>query len=113
MCVASQGKLEKTDLTLGVTGLGDLFPAATRYSAYDVPRGKPYPDLFLQAAAAMNASTSRCVVVEDSPSGIAAAVAAGMRAIGYAADGDAVALRDAGAEVLHSLDELPGRLGLR
>jgi HAD superfamily hydrolase (TIGR01509 family) len=113
VCVASQGKLEKTDLTLDIAGLDDLFPAETRFSAYDVGRGKPYPDLFLQAAATMKASAPRCAVVEDSRSGIAAAVAAGMRAIGYAADGEEVALRNAGGEILHSLDELPGRLGLR
>ncbi len=112
VCVASQGKLEKTQLTLGVTGLDDLFPAGSLFSSYRVPRGKPYPDLFLHAAAVMEAEPSRCVVVEDSPSGIKAAIAAGMRAIGYAAASDEVALRAAGGEVLHALKELPSQLGL-
>jgi beta-phosphoglucomutase-like phosphatase (HAD superfamily) len=61
----------------------------------------------------MNASPSACAVIEDSPSGIMAAVGAGMRAIGYAADSDERALRNAGAtEIICSLDGLPKLLGL-
>jgi HAD superfamily hydrolase (TIGR01509 family) len=112
VCVASQGKLEKTRLSLGLTCLRDLFPAGALFSAYSVPRGKPHPDLFLHAAARMGAMPSRCVVVEDSPSGVTAAVTAGMRAFGYTADSDERALRDAGAETLRSLRELPPLLGL-
>jgi hypothetical protein len=48
----------------------------------------------------MSAEPSRCVVVENSPSGVAAAVSAGMRVFGYAADSDELALREAGAEIL-------------
>jgi beta-phosphoglucomutase-like phosphatase (HAD superfamily) len=51
-------------------------------------------------------------VVEDSSSGVTAAVAAGMRVIGYSADADELALREAGADVLRSLDELPAYLGV-
>jgi beta-phosphoglucomutase-like phosphatase (HAD superfamily) len=58
------------------------------------------------------ADPSRCVVIEDTPSGIEAAVAAGMRARGYSADSDEQALRRAGAETFRSLDELAGLLGL-
>ncbi len=54
----------------------------------------------------MGTKPGRCVVVEDTPSGVTAAVSAGMRALGYAADSDEQALLDAGAEVLRSLDEL-------
>jgi HAD superfamily hydrolase (TIGR01509 family) len=108
VCVASQGQLAKTRLTLGLTGLRDLFPPHALFSAYDVPRPKPDPDLFQHAARAMNASPSACAVIEDSPSGIIAAVAAGMRAIGYAADSDERALRNAGAtEIILSLEKLP------
>jgi HAD superfamily hydrolase (TIGR01509 family) len=111
-CVASQGKLEKTKLSLELTGLRDLFAAEELFSAYSVPRGKPYPDLFLHAAATMQVEPSRSVVVEDSPSGVAAGVAAGMRVFGYIADSDEVALREEGAEILRSMEELPGLLGL-
>jgi HAD superfamily hydrolase (TIGR01509 family) len=112
VCVASQGKLSKTELSLRLTGLRSLFPRGTLFSAESVPRGKPHPDLFLHAAAAMGAIPSRCVVVEDTPSGVRAAVSARMRALGYVADSDEAALRRAGAEVLRSLDELPRILGL-
>ncbi len=112
VCVASQGKLEKTRLSLGLTGLRHLFRDEALFSTYSVPRGKPAPDLFLHAAAAMEAKPPHCAVVEDTPSGITAAVSAGMRALGYLADSEEDALRRAGAEVLRSLDELPLLLGL-
>jgi beta-phosphoglucomutase-like phosphatase (HAD superfamily) len=112
VCVASQGKLAKTELSLELTGLDDLFPAGTRFSAYSVSRGKPAPDLFLHAARTMEAEAAGCVVVEDTPSGVRAAVSAGMRGLGYAADSDERALSDAGAEIVHSLDELPRLLEL-
>jgi HAD superfamily hydrolase (TIGR01509 family) len=112
VCVASQGKLEKTRLSLKLTKLDSLFPDEALFSAYSVPRGKPHPDLFLHAAASMAAEPARCAVVEDTPSGVTAAVAAGMRAFGYAADSDEAALRRAGAETLVAMDELPSLLGL-
>jgi beta-phosphoglucomutase-like phosphatase (HAD superfamily) len=113
VCVASQGKLEKTRMTLGITGLDRLIPPEAVFSAYSVPRGKPHPDVFLHAAERMGAEPAACVVVEDTPSGVRAAVAAGMRVVGYSADSDEAALRRAGAEILHSLTELPDLLELR
>jgi HAD superfamily hydrolase (TIGR01509 family) len=112
VCVASQGKLEKTRLSLALTGLDHLFPEHVRFSAYSVANGKPAPDLFLYAAATIGVEPAACAVVEDTPSGVEAAIAAGMRAIGYTADNDERALREAGAERLGSLDELPRLLGL-
>jgi HAD superfamily hydrolase (TIGR01509 family) len=112
VCVASQGNLEKTRLSLRLTKLDALFPDEVLFSAHSVARGKPYPDLFLHAAATMAVEPSRCAVVEDTPSGVTAAVSAGMRALGYAADSDEAALRRAGAETLSALDELPALLGL-
>jgi HAD superfamily hydrolase (TIGR01509 family) len=111
-CVASQGKLSKTRLSLAVTGLERFFPESARFSAESVARGKPAPDLFLHAAATMRTEPLACAVVEDTPSGIAAAVSAGVRALGFAADSDALELRTAGGEILHSLRDLPGLLGL-
>ncbi len=112
VCVASQAKLEKTRLTLGLTGLTNLFSPTALFSAEQVAHGKPHPDLFLHAAEAMRADPSRCVVVEDSPGGITAAVDAGMRPLGYAAANDPTALREAGAETFTRLDELPCLLGI-
>jgi beta-phosphoglucomutase-like phosphatase (HAD superfamily) len=60
----------------------------------------------------MTAEPSCCAVVEDTSSGVTAAVAAGMRAFGYAADSGAKALREAGAEVFESMEELAELLGL-
>jgi HAD superfamily hydrolase (TIGR01509 family) len=112
VCVASQGKLEKTTLSLELTGLRHLFAARALFSAASVARGKPHPDVFLHAAATMRTPPAACVVVEDTPSGVTAAVAAGMRVMGYCADSDARALRRAGAELLHALTDLPHALGL-
>jgi HAD superfamily hydrolase (TIGR01509 family) len=113
VCVASQGKLSKTQLSLALSGLDHLFADTALFSAYSVAAGKPAPDLFLHAATAMEVEAAGCVVVEDTPSGITAAVSAGMRSIGYAADSDERALREAGANaILGSMDELPALLGL-
>jgi HAD superfamily hydrolase (TIGR01509 family) len=112
VCVASQGTLAKTRLSLALTGLSGLFCEHALFSAEQVARGKPHPDLFLHAARAMGAPPDRCAVVEDTPSGVVAAVRAGMRTIGYAADSDRAALALAGAEVVHTLDAVAGLLGL-
>jgi HAD superfamily hydrolase (TIGR01509 family) len=112
VCVASQGQLEKTRLSLQLTKLNPLFGDEVLFSAYSVPRGKPHPDLFLHAASTMAVEPSRCAVVEDTPSGVTGAVAAGMRVLGYAADSDPAALRQAGAEVFGAMEELPGLLGV-
>jgi HAD superfamily hydrolase (TIGR01509 family) len=108
-CVASSGSHEKMTLTLGLTGLYERF-AGRIFSADEVERGKPDPDLFFYAAERMGVVPERCVVIEDSPWGVAAAVAAGMSALGYAADADpgaAAILRDAGAIVFTEMVELP------
>jgi HAD superfamily hydrolase (TIGR01509 family) len=112
VCVASQGMIEKTRLSLELTGLDRLFSEDLLFSAWLVERGKPFPDLFLHAAATIGVEPGCCAVVEDSVSGVMAAVAAGMRAIGYAAHGDGAALREAGAEVVSSMRAVPGVLGL-
>ncbi len=86
-CVASQGRLSKTELTLGLTGLRSYFAADELFSAYSVRRGKPFPDLFLHAATHMGVRPAESIVVEDSPSGMRAAVAADMDVVAYMPDG--------------------------
>jgi HAD superfamily hydrolase (TIGR01509 family) len=111
-CVASSGSHEKLTLTLGLTGLYERF-AGRIFSADEVERGKPDPDLFFYAAERMGTVPERCIVIEDSPWGVAAAVAAGMSVLGYAADAEprAVAgLSDAGAIVFTEMAALPGLL---
>ena len=109
-CVASQGRLEKTGRSLAITGLERFFPEPSRFSAHQVARGKPDPDLFLFAAARMGFAADSCVVIEDTPSGAAAARAAGMRVFGYAAETPAGALEREGARTVGSLVELVGLL---
>jgi beta-phosphoglucomutase-like phosphatase (HAD superfamily) len=112
-CVASQAGLEKTRLSLALTGLADLFPERALFSAEQVARGKPHPDLFLHAAEAMGVDAPRCVVVEDTPRGVAAAVAAGMRVLGFTAGCDRPELLwEAGTETFSSLGELSSLLAL-
>jgi len=76
-------------------------------SGREVAHGKPAPDLFLAAAAELGVPPERCVVVEDAVSGIAAAKAGGMWALGVARFDDAAELEAAGADlVVTSLDEV-------
>ncbi|MBM7519533.1 HAD family hydrolase [Nocardioides nitrophenolicus] len=82
-CVASSGSHRRIERVLGLTGLLDQFRGRI-FSTEDVARGKPAPDLFLHAAARVGVPPQRCVVVEDSPAGVAAAVAAGMPVVGFA-----------------------------
>jgi HAD superfamily hydrolase (TIGR01509 family) len=110
-CVASSGSVEKMELTLGLTGLKRYF-GERLYSASMVAHGKPAPDIFLYAAEQMGYLPETCVVVEDSPTGVTAAVAAGMRVLAYAADADAEVLRVAGAQPFAEMTALPGLLGL-
>lgn len=81
-CVASSSQRERIELSLSVTG---LLPQLTPhiFSATMVENGKPAPDLFLHAAAAMGISPAACIVIEDSPAGISAARAAGMRVLAF------------------------------
>ena len=102
-CVASSSVPERIALSLRVTGLSDLFDDI--FSSTQVPRGKPAPDLFLHAASSMKARPEDCVVIEDSVAGVQAALAAGMRVIGFAGGGHCgpdhtEKLRQAGAPVV-------------
>ncbi len=103
VCVASQGGVAKIRLSLELCGLLDRFAPDRLFSADDVAEGKPAPDLFLHAAATCGFPPARCVVVEDTLTGVAAAGAAGMRVFG-------LGLAVAGAEPLERLADLPARL---
>jgi len=101
VCVASSSAPDRLRHTLSLVGLLSQFDPHI-FSATQVARGKPAPDLFLFAAAQMDAEPSTCLVVEDSVSGVTAAVAAGMRVIGFTGGshckpGHAERLRYAGA----------------
>jgi HAD superfamily hydrolase (TIGR01509 family) len=111
MCVVSNGPLRKMQTTLSVTGLLDRF-AGRLYSSESGLPGKPAPDLFLAAARDFAARPERTFVVEDSPKGVAGAVAAGMCVFGYAGapHTEAAELAAAGARVFTDMRELPALL---
>jgi HAD superfamily hydrolase (TIGR01509 family) len=111
-CVASSGTHERIRLALTTTGLLPRFEGRI-FSAQDVARGKPEPDLFLHAARSLGATPERCAVIEDSPLGVAAANRAGMIAFGFARMTATERLRDATGGVFESMDELPALLAGR
>ena len=81
-CVASSSDLDRVALSLALTGLAEHF-GNRLYTAQMVKHGKPAPDLFLHAAAQMQAAPVRTLVIEDSVSGVVAAKAAGMTVWGF------------------------------
>lgn len=110
-CIASSGDHSKMRATLGATGLLPLF-AGKLFSATEVARGKPAPDVFLLAARQMGVVPSeRTVVIEDSINGVLAGRAAGMAVFGYADLIAAERLAAAGAHATFThMSELPGLL---
>ena len=116
-CIGSSGPLEKMDVTLRVTDLLQRFEGNI-FSAHQVGKGKPEPDVFLFAAENMGVAPENCVVVEDSVPGVQAAVAAGMDVFAYAAPNSEEvghgpeALAKAGARVFRDMADLPGLLRL-
>ncbi|MPY35820.1 HAD family hydrolase [Streptomyces adustus] len=84
-CVASSGSHERIRVGHRTTGLDRWFDEDRIFSSQDVGRGKPAPDLFLYAAERMGVPPRKCVVIEDSPLGVQAAVAAGMDVYGLTA----------------------------
>lgn len=109
-CVASSGEAEKIRITLGATGLLPHFEGRI-FSVRDVEHPKPAPDLYLLAAKTMGVSPSRCAVVEDTTTGVAAGHAAGMHVFGFADHTDEALLKRAGAaETFSTMDDLAGRL---
>ena len=115
-CVASSGTPEKIRHGLTCAGLYDLL-APNIFSASQVERGKPAPDLFLFAAAQMQASPARCLVIEDSIPGITGARAAGMTVLGFhggshCRPGYADTLHAAGAiKTFDDMRQLPDLIG--
>jgi HAD superfamily hydrolase (TIGR01509 family) len=118
-CVASIGTPEKIRHGLTCAGLFEAF-APDIFSAVQVARGKPAPDLFLFAAEQMKAAPARCVVIEDSVPGVTGGRAAGMTVLGFfggshCTAGHADLLRAAGASVtfddMRQLPDLIAQIG--
>ncbi|WP_338441181.1 HAD-IA family hydrolase [Synechococcus elongatus IITB4] len=98
-CVASSGDHLKMQTTLSLTKLWPQFEGRI-FSVTEVPRGKPFPDVFLLAADRYGVDPVDCVVIEDTPLGVAAGVAAGMQVFGYAGSIPAWRLQEAGTHLI-------------
>jgi HAD superfamily hydrolase (TIGR01509 family) len=111
-CVASNGEPAHMELGLRAAGLLPLV-AGRLFSARQVANPKPAPDVYLHAARAMGAAPGRCAVVEDTPTGVKAAVAAGMTVFGYVGgpQSDAATLRGLGATTFGDMSALRAMLG--
>jgi len=110
LAVASSSNRPLIDAVLDVSGLARFFRATV--SSEEVPRGKPAPDVYLEAARRLGVDASRCAAIEDSHGGIRAAEAAGMRVVAipnpsYPPDEDSLAQADV---VIRSLEELTPEL---
>lgn len=110
-CVASNGMTSKMDVTLGKTGMLHLFEGNI-FSAYDIGKSKPAPDVFLFAADANRVQASDCIVIEDSPSGLQAAQNANMACFAYRPERDGDKVELFGARPFHTMDHLPELLGI-
>lgn len=111
---ASGADRAKVELQLAKTGLARFFEGRV-FSGHEMPRTKPAPDVYLAAAAALGVAPARCLVVEDSATGVTAGVAAGATVVGYSPSAhghdSSAALRAAGARhVMNDMAELPGLL---
>lgn len=110
-CIASSSELDKIALSLKLCGLAEHFPDC--FSAQQVARGKPEPDLFLFAAERMGAKPAACAVVEDSLPGATAGIRAGMTVFAYRPepqDARRADFADLGCRVFADMAALPGLL---
>ena len=110
LAIASSSNPELIEVVLRAAGLRELFPVTV--SSQEVARGKPAPDVYLEAADRLAVEPARCAAVEDSHNGIRAAKAAGMRVVAvpnphFPPDEDALARADA---VVRSVAELTPEL---
>ncbi len=106
--LASSGPRANVELVLDVTGLGEMMDAYV--CAEDVERGKPDPQVFLEAARRLDLEPSRCVVVEDALVGVEAARRAGMKVVGVAGEEERKAVLREADRVVSSLEELSPRV---
>lgn len=110
-CIGSSSSLNRLEMTLTTTGLFDRF-APHIFSADQVSRGKPAPDLFLFAAEKMKVDPNRCIVIEDSPHGVRAGVDAGMTVLGFIGgshiqpEHDLKLIEQGAIEVFSTMDEI-------
>lgn len=116
LAIASSSNREIIDLVLNRAGWTGLFRASV--SSEEVARGKPAPDVYVEAARRLGADPARCVAIEDSEPGIRSAHAAGAAVVAvpnphYPPTADALAHADLVLESLHGLDAAAAESALR
>lgn len=110
-CVASSGPVEKIRLNLSLVNLLDNFENRI-FSSYDIGSWKPDPGIFLHAASSMGFEPEECVVIEDSTSGIRAALAGGFKVYALSDGKKKKTFELLGAIAFESMKELEGLLQL-
>ena len=110
LACASGADRFKVEMMLTQVGLAEYF-VGNIFSGHEMARSKPHPDVYLAAAAHLGVDPSRCAVVEDTLTGLAAGLAAGATVFAYVPQGDGRELLDAGAtQVFADMAALPGLL---
>ncbi|MEL0613172.1 HAD family phosphatase [Marinomonas arenicola] len=111
IAMATNARRKEMNFKLNKIQLDERF--SVRFCVEDVANGKPAPDLYLKAAAALNIAPEDCLVIEDSVAGITAGKAAGMRVLAFSETLDAQLQRNAGADAcFKTMQELETLLGL-
>jgi len=104
-CVASSGPMDKIRLNLEVAGLLDKFEGKM-FSSYQINSWKPEPGIFLHAAKEMRFDVKDCIVLEDSKAGVKAGISGGFKVYGFANGFNNEDLKEEGAELFNSYEEL-------
>jgi HAD superfamily hydrolase (TIGR01509 family) len=113
VAVVSNSRMERVQASVRRAGLSEIVGERV-FSAQQVARPKPFPDVYLFAAQTLGVDPSRCLVIEDSIAGLTAARAAGMKTIAFVGashipSGYAEVLRETGiTRIMKHMDELPG-----
>lgn len=106
ICVASNGPTKKMLITLEVTDLLPYFSKGNMFSAYDIQKWKPEPDLYLHAAKIMGKTAEKCLVIEDTMPGAMGARNAGMDVLVYAKGTDQKIFKKEGIPIFSSFEQL-------
>ena len=110
-CVASSGPVDKIKSNLKITGLFEKFKNNI-FSSYQINSWKPDPEIFLHASREMGFLPDECIVIEDSVAGVISAVKGSFKVYGYANENNSKDLKDEGAIVFFSFEELEDMLNL-
>jgi HAD superfamily hydrolase (TIGR01509 family) len=111
-CVASSGPIEKINLNLTTTGLIEKFENKI-FSSYQINSWKPDPEIFLFASKEMGFKPEECIVIEDSKAGVISAIRGGFKVYGFANENNANELKEEGATIFYSFEELANLLNFK